>query len=173
MEMEPILTIDDIKFLISDRYISDYFDEVRKFNVDPKITFNLIKNDVMGVLKEKGIEMKDFTISPKHLAELVLLIFTERVTSKTKKIIFEEMVNKNVSPFDVIKEKKLEIIKDENQIRSLIQHVISKNQPSVNDYRNGKEKAFKHLLGSVMKETNGLVDTKKANDIMIEELKKD
>ena len=50
--------------------------------------------------------------------------------------------------------------------------VIEKNKESVNDYKNGHDRALKYLMGQVMKETKGSVNPKKASDMLREALNK-
>lgn len=168
--MPPIFLTPDIEFLVSDRYISDYFDSVMGFRVDPKIAFNLIKNEVMAYLKKDNKTMKDFTVDSLVFAELVILIMADKVNTRTKKIIFEDMVEKDMTPSEIIKERGLIILTNEEDIRKLVLDIIGKNEKSVEEFKAGKERAVKHLIGCVMKETNGLVHGEKLNAIMLEEL---
>ena len=69
-----------------------------------------------------------------------------------------------------MKENGIENITDDNEIRKIIKEIIKNNQDSVNDYKNGHDRAIKFLMGQVMKETKGKVNPKLANDILIEEL---
>ena len=44
------------------------------------------------------------------------------------------------------------------------------NPESVNDYKNGHDRAIKFLMGQVMKETKGQIDPKLAMEILQNEL---
>ena len=71
---------------------------------------------------------------------------------------------------DIIKEKGIENITDDTEIRNVIKEIISNNPDSVNDYHNGHDRAIKYLMGQVMKETKGKANPKLAMDILTEEL---
>ena len=49
--------------------------------------------------------------------------------------------------------------------------IIESNPESVNDYKNGHDRAIKFLMGQVMKETKGKANPKLAMDILQEELR--
>lgn len=54
----------------------------------------------------------------------------------------------------------------------IVSTVLEKFPDSVNDYLNGKENAFKFLMGMVMKESKGSVNPKLASTVLLELLKK-
>jgi aspartyl-tRNA(Asn)/glutamyl-tRNA(Gln) amidotransferase subunit B len=68
----------------------------------------------------------------------------------------------------IIKEKSLIQITDEGILSRIIEKVMQENPKSVEEYRNGKEKALEHLVGQVMKLTQG-----KANPILVNKLLKE
>ena len=70
-----------------------------------------------------------------------------------------------------MKENGIENINDDSEIREIIKKIIKNNPDSVNDYKNGHDRAIKFLMGQVMKETKGKVNPKIANEILIEELR--
>ena len=82
------------------------------------------------------------------------------------------MVIETDTPIEVImKEKGIQNIKDDSIILQVIEKVMQENEASVKDYLDGKDRAFKYLMGQVMKETKGSVNPKKANDLLKEKLK--
>ena len=70
-----------------------------------------------------------------------------------------------------MKENGIENINDDSEIREIIKKIIKNNPDSVNDYKNGHDRAIKFLMEQVMKETKGKVNPKIANEILIEELR--
>ena len=87
------------------------------------------------------------------------------------KEILDEVLESDKSIEEIIKEKGIENITDDSEIREIIKSIINNNPDSVNDYKNGHDRAIKFLMGQVMKETKGKANPKIANDILIEELK--
>ena len=70
------------------------------------------------------------------------------------------------------KEFNIQNITDDSFINEIITKVIENNPDSVNDYKNGHDRALKYLMGQVMKETKGSVNPKKASDMLVKELNK-
>ena len=63
------------------------------------------------------------------------------------------------------------LIEDDSEIRNIIKEVIKNNEESVEDFKNGHDRALKYLMGQIMKETKGKANPRMANDILLEELK--
>ena len=71
----------------------------------------------------------------------------------------------------IVENKKVDAI-DEDKLISIVENIISLNPSSVDDYKQGKDRAVKFLMGQVMKETKGKADPALANRILQEELRK-
>ena len=71
---------------------------------------------------------------------------------------------------EIIKSSGIENITDDNAIREIIKKIIKQNPESVADYKAGKDRAIKFLMGQIMKETKGSANPKMATEILIEEL---
>ena len=63
------------------------------------------------------------------------------------------------------------MIEDDSLIESVIEKVLALNRQSIDDYLNGKEKAFGFLVGQTMKELKGKGNPKTVNRILKEKLK--
>ena len=85
-------------------------------------------------------------------------------------IIIDDVLESNKTIKEIIKEKGIENITDDTEIRNIIKEVIISNEESVTDYKNGHDRAIKFLMGQVMKMTKGKANPKMAMDILIEEL---
>ena len=92
------------------------------------------------------------------------------LTSKNLKEIIDIVLESNKTIKEIMKDENIENITDDNAIREVIKQIISNNQESVEDYKNGHDRAIKYLMGQVMKETKGKANPKMAMDILIEEL---
>ena len=54
-----------------------------------------------------------------------------------------------------IEKMGVEQVSDEGEIEELINRVLQQNPKMVEDYKNGKDKAFGFFVGQVMKESKG------------------
>ena len=63
-------------------------------------------------------------------------------------------------------------ITDTGALEEIVLNVISNNPDSVSDYKAGKDRAIKYLMGQIMKETKGSANPKLVNEILTRELNK-
>jgi len=113
-----------------------------------------------------------FIVSPQNLAILLKRIDDATISGKIAKTVFEEMLKTGNDPDAIINEKGLRQVTDTAAIESIIDEVIKSNPKSVEDFRSGKDKALKFLIGQVMKESRGKANPQIVNDIMIQKLSK-
>ncbi len=94
-----------------------------------------------------------------------------KINSKILKEILDDVME-NASDIDEI--LKLHDVKemDESELLEIIDSVINDNPQSVNDYKNGNERAIKYLMGQIMKETKGNANPQLVNEKLIEKLQK-
>lgn len=67
-----------------------------------------------------------------------------------------------------MEEHGLKTVNDEGALRDTIAKVIEENPQSVEDYRNGKEKAIGFLVGQTMKAMKGKANPGMVNKILKE-----
>ena len=61
---------------------------------------------------------------------------------------------------------------DAGALLSLIQTVLDQNPQSIEDFKNGKDRAVGYLVGQVMKASRGQANPAMTNQLIQEELKK-
>ncbi|MFN4111124.1 MAG: Asp-tRNA(Asn)/Glu-tRNA(Gln) amidotransferase subunit GatB [Ignavibacteria bacterium] len=162
----------DVEILTSEKEFANYFEETAKFSNDYKSISNWFMTEILKILNEQKISIKDFPIKPQQLAELIELINNKTISGKIAKEVFNEMLIEPQSPSKIIEKKNLIQISDENAIEEIIQKVIEANQKQVQQYLEGKEKVFAHFVGQVMKETKGKANPAIVNKILKEKLEK-
>ncbi len=156
--------------LIQNRPLSDYFNTLLDEKIDFKVASNLLLGDISAYLNKNEKEISDTTLTKERFIELVNDYSSNTITSKNLKEIIDEIMESNKSIKEIIKENGIENITDDTEIRKVVGEVITSNPESVNDYKNGHDRAIKYLMGQVMKETHGRVNPKIAMDILVEEL---
>ncbi len=164
------LPLYDTEILTQDKSLAEYFEKCVSYGLDPKNVSNWIMGEVLRVLKEKNIGIPQFTITPEKLTHLLKLIDNGKINGKIAKIVFEEMVQTDKNPEKIIEEKGLSQVSDEKLIKEIIEKIVDNNPKSVEDFKNGKEKALGFLVGQVMKETQGKANPALVNKILREVL---
>jgi aspartyl-tRNA(Asn)/glutamyl-tRNA(Gln) amidotransferase subunit B len=104
---------------------------------------------------------------------MLSLIDEGTISGKMAKNVFEEMFASGKEPDLIIKEKGMVQISDASTLLKVIDEIIGANPGVVEDYRNGKEKAFGFFVGQVMKATRGQANPAIVNKLLKDRLKGD
>lgn len=161
----------DANVLVNDRAMADYYEEVCKHTKNAKKVCNWIIGDVSAYLNKKNTNFDSIEIKPEYIASLVDSIEAGDISGKQGKVVFEEvMLNKD--PKKVIEEKGMKQVSDDGAILALVTSVLDANPQSIEDYKNGKDRAVGFLVGQVMKASKGQANPKRTNELIKEELNK-
>ena len=162
----------DSNLLIADHNIANYFDEGIKLGVNPKLFANWVIGDIQSVLNKEGIDITAFSIKPALMVELIKLIEEGKISNKQARDFFAEMLKEPVSPKELLQKSGTSLISDEETLKAVVNEVLSVNEQSIIDYKNGKDRALGFLVGQVMKKTQGKANPALANKLIVEELKR-
>lgn len=158
----------DIAIITESKHMADIFEQTVALGVQPKKVSNWLMVENLRLLKENGMDPEDIRFSPENLAKLIRLVDAKAINSTVAKEVFEEMFRGNVDPEKYVEEKGLKTVNDEGALRKTIEEVIAANPQSVEDYRNGKEKAIGFLVGQTMKAMKGKADPGMVNSLLKE-----
>lgn len=158
--------------LVGNRSLSDYLNNLLDKKLDFKTAANLLLGDISFYLNKNELEITDTKLTPTRFIELVDNMSNKTLTSKNLKDILETIMESDKTIKEIVKETGIENITDDNAIKEIVQKVISENPDSVTDYKAGKDRAIKYLMGQVMKESKGSANPAMAMDILKEELNK-
>lgn len=158
----------DARILTSAKKMADVFEETVVLCGKPKKVSNWLMGETMRLLKEHDMDPEDIAFSPEHLAKLIDLTDAGTVNSSVAKEVFEKIFEENIDPEQYVKEQGLAMVNDEGALRETVERVIRDNPQSVEDYRNGKEKAIGFLVGQTMKAMKGKANPAKVNELLRE-----
>ena len=163
----------DASLLVSEKAVSDYYDEATKYSKAFKLLANWINVDIAAYLNKNIIPITEFPLSPERLAGLVKMVEANEVNSNQAREIFAKMLEAGV---DAKKAKEMlgisSQISDLDFIKETINKVLEDNPQAIIDYKEGKGRALGFLVGQTMKITQGKINPKLATDLLSEELKK-
>src|SRR6185295_1212264 len=154
----------DAKVLSFDRAMADFFEEAAKLSGKPKPVANWLVNELNKIFNEKKIDMAAVKATPKSLVRLIELVESGQLTGASAKETFADMVEKGISPDDVLKDKGK--IGDAGAIEDAAKAAIAANPKAVADFKAGKEAALKSFIGGIMKATKGRADPKLAEEVL-------
>ena len=159
----------DANIIVSDKATSEYFEDVVK-NRNPKLVTTWVTGELFSILNKKNLIIEDSPITSKQLGELVDNIENGKISNRQAKEVLEEMYESGKGALEIIDEKGLSQISDENEIESLVDIVLNSNPENVKKYKNGKDKLFGFFVGEAMKLSKGKANPKIVNDLIKKKL---
>lgn len=158
----------DAQLLVKYRKIAEYFEAASQGLSNKKTVANFILGQIFRTLvtdeeKENGA----VAIPPEYLHDLAKLLEDGKIKMNLAKTTLDKMLETKKPCTDFISEQDMGDI-DEKTLRSICQSVVESNPKAVADFKGGKDKAVKALIGQVMKQTRGKADGRKAEAMMVE-----
>lgn len=161
--------------LVNEPVLLDYFVEVTSEARNPTKVANLLLNELLTVLNKRKLDIEDCPITIKQMKELVDLLLDNRISLDICKKMIEELVDlsdSEISPMNLVKEKNWLLVTDLHEIKKTCMDVLDNNPKLVKQYKDGKIKVFKALLGIVIKNSQNKLDMSIVSKVMEELLKK-
>ncbi|HLS07460.1 Asp-tRNA(Asn)/Glu-tRNA(Gln) amidotransferase subunit GatB [Lentibacillus sp.] len=162
----------DAGILTGSKEMADFFEEAIENGGDIKQVSNWLMGDVSAYMNKHYKELSELALTPEALAKMIKLIEDGTISSKIAKKVFAELAENGGDPEKIVKEKGLVQISDEGQLTDIITKVLDENEQSIIDYKNGKDRAIKYLVGQVMKATKGQANPPMVNKILQAEIDK-
>ena len=162
----------DAMVLTLTKEMSDFFEATIQAGADTKLASNWLMGEVSAYLNAEQKELHEVALTPDNLAGMIKLIEKGTISSKIAKKVFKELVEKGGDPEKIVKEKGLVQISDEGELLKVITEILDNNQQSIEDFKNGKDRALGFLVGQVMKATRGQANPPMVNKLLMEEMKK-
>ena len=166
------LPVYDAKVLTVTKEMADFFEGTVAAGAEAKLASNWIMGDVSAYLNSEGKELHQIALTPESLASIIKLIKNGTISSKIAKTVFNELIENGGDAEKVVKDKGLVQISDEGTLLKIISEVLDANPQSVEDFKNGKNKAVGFLVGQLMKATKGQANPQMVNQLLQQELSK-
>ena len=158
----------DIDIITSSKKMADLFEETIALGAAPKKVSNWLMVETMRLLKEHEMEADEIRFSAANLAALIQMVEAKEINGTVAKEVFEKVFSENIDPKAYVEEHGLKTVNDEGALKKVVEEVIASNPQSVEDYRNGKEKAIGFLVGQTMKAMKGNADPGMVNKMLKE-----
>lgn len=158
----------NIEKIIANKELSDYLEKFLDINL--VIASNLLLGDIEAYLNKNSKTITDTKLTDDKFRNLVNKLDSGNITNKIFKDILNDIMETDKTIDEIINEKGLNLVQDDNLVLEIIDKVLSENEGMVTDYKNGNERVVKALMGLVMKEAKGRVNPSVANTKLIEKL---
>ena len=159
----------DARVISAELETAKYFEELSEGR-DPKQAANWIISNLFGKLNEIDKSIEDSPISSKKLGQLLDLVNDGTVSNKIAKEVFEEMFKSSKEAKEIIEEKGLKQISNEDDIEKLVDKIIIENETQVKQFKEGNTKVMGWFVGQIMKLTKGQANPGIVNKIILKKL---
>lgn len=162
----------DANVILQTKESSDFFDKTLAAGSDPQLAANWLNTQVNGYLNDHRVALADIALTPENLAKMIKLIKDGTISSKIAKKVFAETIKNGTDPKKYVEEKGMVQLSDESVLGPMVTKVVDANPQSVEDFKNGKDRAIGFLVGQIMKQTRGKANPKMVNKLLNQELQK-
>ena len=162
----------DAHVLTLTKEMSDMFEETVALGADPKLASNYLMVDVNAYLNKVQKELKDTALTAEGLAGMIKLITDGTISSKIAKKVFAELIEHGGDAAQIVKEKGLVQVSDSGQLLAWVNEALDNNPKSIEDFKNGRDRAIGFLVGQIMKASKGQANPQMINKMLLEEIAK-
>jgi aspartyl-tRNA(Asn)/glutamyl-tRNA(Gln) amidotransferase subunit B len=161
---EQGLSAYDASILVSEKVISDYYEQVAK-NRDGKLAANWVINDLLGALNKAGQSIESSPVSPDQLGAVIDLIKDGTISGKIAKDLFEIVYAEGGDPRAIVEARGMKQVTDSGAIEKAVDDIIAANPDQVAKARE-KPSLAGWFVGQVMKATGGKANPQAVSDLV-------
>ncbi|MFL2105067.1 Asp-tRNA(Asn)/Glu-tRNA(Gln) amidotransferase subunit GatB [Desemzia sp. FAM 23991] len=162
----------DSSQLTATKEMSDFFEETLEKGADAKQAANWLMGEVSAYLNSEKLELHDTKLTPENLAGMINLIADGTISSKIAKKVFRELILNGGDAGTVVEANGWVQLSDPAKLLPIINEILDNNAQSIEDYKNGKDRAIGFLVGQIMKATKGQANPGVVNKLLNQELSK-
>ena len=162
----------DAKVLCEDRSTSDFFESILQHTNNYKAAANWLLGPVKSHLNETNLEINDFPLTAKKIAELIHIIDEGKINFSiaSSKIFPELLQHPDKGPLQIVNELNLLQESNDDTVTLWIEEVLHKMPAKVEEYKKGKKALIGLFAGEVKKISKGKADMQMVNKILTEKL---
>ena len=149
------LTPYDASLLTSSKPMAAFFEDTVRLGAPAKAAANWILSDFSRLLNADRKEIEQASVKPAHLQQLIQLIESGTISGKMAKETFEAMYRAPDPGPALTALKGSSQISGDAELEAIAAQVIAENAQSVADFKAGKDRALKFLIGQGMKISRG------------------
>ena len=156
--------------LTSAKEIAYLFEKIVALTDNAKESANIIIGDILRLMKETVTQPENMKVDAERLAAAIRLILQGKINRNVGRTVVEEVYKNNIDPEQYVKDKGLLIIEDHSKIQPVVDQVLISHPQSIEDYKNGEEKAFNFLVGQCMRLLKGSASPQAIHSALREKL---
>lgn len=161
----------NLKTLIQNKSLAQFLYPL-KDQIDVVMAANFLTGDMLSYCNKREVSLTETKLTPEKFIDFIHAITNQAISTKQAKELIEPLLQTEQSVAELIQEKGMTQISDNTALLKLVTQVLSENPQSVQDYKQGHDRALKFLMGQVMKLSSGKANPAIATELLIQELQK-
>ncbi|MDO4432291.1 MAG: Asp-tRNA(Asn)/Glu-tRNA(Gln) amidotransferase subunit GatB [Aerococcaceae bacterium] len=162
----------DAMVLTLSKEMSDFFDATVEAGADAKLASNWLMGDVSAYLNSEKTTLSNIALTPQNLAQMINLIEDGTISSKIAKQLFKILATEGGDAKEVVVKRGMVQLSDPAQLQPIIDEIIANNAQSLEDFKNGKDRAVGFFVGQIMKATKGQANPQVVNELLMKTLQR-
>lgn len=160
----------DADLLSNDRELANLFENTNDLVNNPEITANWILSELSRRLNESDLRPSQMNLSVENFSKLIKLANKNKVNNNVAKKLLREIFESDEDPEKLAEQRNLLQINDSDFLLEVVEKVLRENPQSIEDIKNGKDRAFGYLVGQCMKMTKGKGNPQEINKLLKERI---
>ena len=147
----------DAKAIIDEPATTQFYEAVLAAGADAKAASKLMRNNLSKLANEQGVLPDALGVSAQQVADIITLTSGNKVGSSAVDTLLELCASSDDSAEQLADSNGLMQVTDDSALEAWVDEVLAnpKMAKSVDDVKNGKDKAINALLGQVMRLSKG------------------
>lgn len=166
------ITREDALVLTSSRELAKFFEDVASDFSDYTLLSNWIQTEILRRIEISDDEIFELPFENKEFIKLLNAIKSEKISNNAGKKVLREMFETGDGANEIIERLGLVQMTDLSAIEKIVDEVLSENEQSIIDFKEGKDRALGFLVGQVMKKSRGKANPKVANEMLVNKMNK-
>ena len=162
----------DAGILTESRHLAGLFEETAAIYGNAKKTANWFMGEVLRLTKDKAMDPEQVSFSPKHLADLLVMVEKSEVSPQNAKKVFVKVFEEDIDPVAYIEEHGLKIVEDTGLLEETINRILDANPGPLSELLGGKDKVMGFFVGQIMKEMKGKANPASVRETLMKEVEK-
>ena len=154
----------DIGVLVSDKKLSDFFNECIKIYDQPKDLSNWILGELLRNVKDQ------INITAEQFVQIINMS-NQKLISRTNAVpLIAKVMETGEDPQKLAKEMDILNTMNDGDLEPIIDKLLSDNPKAIEDYKTNPDKIMTFFTGQIMKQTRGKANVALAKKLLAEKL---
>jgi aspartyl-tRNA(Asn)/glutamyl-tRNA(Gln) amidotransferase subunit B len=162
----------DARVISDERETAEYFEQLIQYTTNYKAAANWMIGPVKSYLNDQKISIKEFSITPKSIAQTISLVDDGKVNFSvaSTKIFNALLQDPSAEPLQIATSMNLFQDADTDTVAAWVDQVLNNMPEKVNEYKKGKKGLIGLFVGEVKKVSKGKADPKLTNELLLKKL---